>query len=65
MDQLIQLYIMKLQTGEITKGQIEFYDELIELYMDRMKQRLQGSNDDNWEEKGWQQAGKDLQTKGF
>jgi hypothetical protein len=32
---------MKLQTGEITKGQIEFYDELIELYMDRMRKRLE------------------------
>ncbi len=47
MEQLIKLYIMKIQTGHITGGQIEFYDDLIELYMVKMKQRLQGDTNDN------------------
>lgn len=47
MKELIELYIMKLQTGYITDGQIEFYDELIELHMVDMKQRLQGDTNDN------------------
>jgi hypothetical protein len=41
MKQLIELYIMKLETGHITYKQMELYDEVIELYMNKMKKRLE------------------------
>lgn len=41
MDQLIQIYMMKLETGHITYEQMEFYDELIEIYMNKIKKILE------------------------
>jgi hypothetical protein len=42
MKQIIELYIMKLYTGDITNAEIDKYEELIELYMVKMLKRLQG-----------------------
>jgi|LWDU01.1.fsa_nt_gi hypothetical protein len=42
MKQIIELYIMKLGTGDITNAEIDKYEELIELYMVKMLKRLQG-----------------------
>ncbi len=47
MNALIELYIMKIQTGFITDAEMDRYDELIQLYMVKIKQRLQGADDDN------------------
>ena len=47
MKQIIELYIMKLYTGDITNAEIDKYEELIAIYMMQMKQRLQGAKNDN------------------
>ena len=47
MNALIELYIMKIQTGFITDAEMDRYDELIQLYMVKMKQRLEGDTNEN------------------
>jgi hypothetical protein len=41
MKQLIELYKWKLEQGFITGNEIDLYEELIELYMNKMKKRLE------------------------
>jgi hypothetical protein len=41
MKQLIELYKWKLEQGFITAAEINLYEELIELYMNKMKKRLE------------------------
>jgi hypothetical protein len=47
MKELINLYSVKLQTGYINDAEIEQYEELIQLYMVKMKQRLEGDTNEN------------------
>ncbi len=47
MKELIELYAVKIQTGFITEAEMESYDELIQLYMVKMKQRLEGDTNEN------------------
>ena len=47
MEQLIQLYRYKLEHHVMTVEECNRYEHLIALYMDSMKQRLEGIKDDN------------------